>query len=153
MGHPLLAIVSLFSSSSQITLLSRVVSIFSFSFTHPHHSKIYFQHSYSNCVYQGHQWLLYNYIQRPIFSPHLGWWFLLGTFLLIFPRGQLARSGGIFVMTWGGATCMCWAEARDTAKYPTRHRTASISVIRPKMSVMSRLRNPRLQNQKQYSFL
>ena len=121
MWHPLLAFVSLFSSSSQIKLLSRVISIFSpFSFTLPHHSKIYFQHSYSNCVYQGHQWLLYNYIQRPIFSPHLAWWLLLGTVLLTFPRGLLARSGGIFV-------CQIWnvcatifieeTEIRDAAKH------------------------------------
>ena len=71
----------------------------------------------------------------------------------LLPRGQLARSGDIFVMTWDGVTCMCWAEARDAAKYPTRHRTARISFIQLKMSVTPRRRDPRLQNQRQYSFL
>lgn len=98
MRHPLLAIVSLFSSSSQITLLSRVVSIF-----FPSHSlipiilKFIFSTPIQIVFIKVISDFYITIYKDQFFSPHLAWWFLLGTILLTLPLGgQLAMSGGIF---------------------------------------------------------
>ena len=123
MWHPLLAFVSLFSSSSQIKLLSRVISIFSpFSFTLPIILKFIFSTPIQIVFIKAISdfYITIYKDQRPIFSPHLAWCLLLGTVLLTFSRRLLARSGGIF-------GCQIWkvcatifiegTEIRDAAKH------------------------------------
>lgn len=71
----------------------------------------------------------------------------LGTVLS--PGDYLERSGDIFGFPdwWGGdggATGICWAEARDAAEHPTAHRTVPCNEfsIPNKMSRAPRLRKP-----------
>lgn len=50
----------------------------------------------------------------------------------------------IVTMGRGGAACIQWVEARDAAEHPTVHRVVPTTVVRHKMWIVPRLRNPAL---------